>query len=237
MISLMIRNVTALLLLSVCMCASAAIKFPELTGRVVDNARMIGNSDEWTLKKKLKSHEDATTNQVVVVTIDSLDGYSIEEYGYQLGREWGIGQKDKDNGVLLIIAKQDRKIRIEVGYGLEDKLTDAIAGNIIRTKISPAFKRGQFGIGIIDGVDGITSVLSGTYKPEKRKSGKTIESRYATLIMLVIFLISFVRGFWGPGGGSSGNRRYGGFGGGSFGGGGFSGGGGGFGGGGASGGW
>ncbi|MEK9712527.1 MAG: TPM domain-containing protein [Thalassolituus sp.] len=239
MISLMIRNVTALLLLSVCMCASAAIKFPELTGRVVDNAGMISSYDAQKIARKLEHHEQTTSNQIVVVTVENLQGYSVEEFGYQLWREWAIGQKGKDNGVLLLVAKQDRKIRIEVGYGLEGSLTDAIAGNIIRTKISPAFKRGQFGTGITAGVDGIISAISGTYNVELQKASSHAGDRFGWLLVVGGFVLFLILSIWGPGGGSSRHRRYGGYGGGSFGGGGggFSGGGGGFGGGGASGGW
>ncbi|SIS90285.1 uncharacterized protein SAMN05421686_10617 [Thalassolituus maritimus] len=239
-----IRSITATVLLMLCAQTFAAIEFPSLTGRVVDNASMLPVSSERSIEKILKAHEEATSNQVVVVTIDSLKGYSIEEYGYQLGRHWGIGQKDKNNGVLLIVAKNDRKVRIEVGYGLEGNLTDAIAGHIIRTKITPDFKRGRFTAGISKGVDSILLAIDGAYKADKSKlNGK--QSDFITILFVVLILFIFIANFFdtgGPGGFSSGRYTTGGFGGGfgsgGFGGGGgFSGGGGGFGGGGASGGW
>lgn len=242
-----IRSITATVLLMLCVKAFAAIEFPSLTGRVVDNASMLPVSSERSIEKILKAHEEATSNQVVVVTIDSLKGYSIEEYGYQLGRHWGIGQKDKNNGVLLIVAKNDRKVRIEVGYGLEGNLTDAIAGHIIRTKITPDFKRGRFTLGIRKGVESILLAIDGAYKAENKKSVRSKYETFFTLVFLGIVMVIFISGFFG-GGGNGTRRGYyggyttggfaGGFGSGGFGGGGgFSGGGGGFGGGGASGGW
>ena len=222
----------------------AAIEFPALTGRVVDNAGMLSAADERSIGGVLKAHEEATSNQVVVVTIDSLKGYSIEEYGYQLGRHWGIGQKDNNNGVLLIVARNDRKVRIEVGYGLEGNLTDAVAGHIIRTKITPEFKRGRFSSGIRKGIESILLAIDGAYKAEKKKTTNDKFETFVTLIFLGIVMISFIGGFFGGGGTGSRRGYYGGYGtggfgrgGGGFGGGGFGGGGGGFGGGGASGGW
>lgn len=241
-----IRSITATALLLLCMQTLAAIEFPALTGRVVDNAGMLSAADERSIGGVLKAHEEATSNQVVVVTIDSLKGYSIEEYGYQLGRHWGIGQKNKNNGVLLIVAKNDRKVRIEVGYGLEGNLTDAIAGHIIRTKITPEFKRGRFTSGIRRGVESILLAIDGAYKADKKKSVSDKYETFFTLVFLGIVMIIFISGFFG-GGGTGSRRGYyggytaggfgGGFGSGGFGGGSFGGGGGGFGGGGASGGW
>ncbi len=96
-------------------------QFPELTGRVVDNAGLLDPTEEQALADKLATEEQQSSNQVVVVTVPDLQGYPIEEYGYQLGREWGIGQEGKDNGVLLIVAPNERRLRIEVGYGLEGR--------------------------------------------------------------------------------------------------------------------
>jgi len=242
MVQYMIRQVFGAIFLLLSIQASAAIDFPELTGRVVDNADMLSAMDESSIAKNLKNHEDQTSNQVVVVTIDSLQGYSIEEYGYQLGRHWQIGQKDKDNGVLLIVAKSDRKVRIEVGYGLEGSLTDAVAGHIIRTKITPAFKRGNFEQGIHKGVESILAAIGGSYKVESKKSESNKYQTFFTIVFLFFVMASFIGGFFGGGGTRSRHGYYGGYGhggssGGGFGGGGFSGGGGGFGGGGASGGW
>ncbi len=138
---------------------AAAISFPQLTGRVVDEAGLLSPEREQALSAKLEALENNTTDQVVVVTLASLNGYDIADYGYRLGRHWGIGQKGKDNGVLLIVAPNERKVRIEVGYGLEGVLTDAKSSRIIQNRILPAFKRGDFSGGIEAGVDAIVSVL------------------------------------------------------------------------------
>lgn len=218
----------------------AAPEFPRLSGRVVDNANMLDASVERNIDNLLKGHETATTNQIVVVTLDNLGGYDIETYGYELGRHWGIGQKDQNNGVLLIVAKKERKVRIEVGYGLEGTLTDAISSNIIQALIVPQFKKGRFSQGIEVGTQAIVEALGGQYTMKKKRSSKSSSSGWFDLIFLVIFIIIWFMGggFWGGGYGSRrrGGRYYGG-GGGFRGGGGFSGGGGSFGGGGASGGW
>jgi uncharacterized protein len=136
-------------------------KFPPLTGRVVDDAGVLSASTQTELTDMLADHERATGEQVVVVTLPSLQGYTIEDYGYQLGRHWGIGQKGVNNGVLLIVAPKEHKVRIEVGYGLEGTLTDAISSNIIQNYILPSFKRGDYSAGIVAGTTSILSVLGG----------------------------------------------------------------------------
>ncbi|ERP85420.1 methanol dehydrogenase [Alcanivorax sp. P2S70] len=223
----------------------AAPTFPELSGRVVDEAGLLTPAQTQSLTQALAGAEQNTSNQVVVVTLSDLQGYDIADYGYQLGRHWGIGSKDNDNGVLLIVAPNDRKVRIEVGYGLEGSLTDALASVIIQQEILPAFRQGQFYGGIQAGVTAILAAIKGEYagtrQPRQKVSGLKALGILAVMIVLT-FLLSF------GGGGGRGGRRGGfmflpmpmgggGFGGGGFGGGGFGGGGGGFGGGGASGGW
>ncbi|MFJ7109260.1 TPM domain-containing protein [Pseudomonas sp. NPDC098740] len=234
--------------------AQAELKFPELTGRVVDNAQMIEPAVREQLTQQLQAHEKATGEQLVVVTLPDLQGTDIADFGYQLGRYWGIGQKDKNTGALLIVARDDRKLRIEVGYGLEDRLTDAQSSVIINQVITPAFKTGNFSKGISDGVAAMLVVLGGNPLDEPSTvfdSGGNQESDFVSrhpgifvfLVMLFI-LTMFVCQMLGilPSGGGGGGRggSSGGFGGGGFGGGGgggFSGGGGSFGGGGSSGGW
>ncbi len=108
---------------------------------------------------KLAALESSTGRQVVVATLPSLQGYEIEEYGYQLGRAWGIGQQGENNGALLIVAPKERKVRIEAGYGLEPVLTDALSALIIQNEILPAFREGQFERGIVAGVDAIDRQL------------------------------------------------------------------------------
>lgn len=142
-------------------CAGAALPltFPALTGRVVDEAGLLSASDRTELASQLSDLETKTKNQLVVVTLRSLQGTSIEDYGYQLGRSWRLGQKDKDSGVLLIVAADKREVRIEVGYGLEGSLTDAQTKLIIENSILPAFKAGDFSGGIKRGTAQIIQIL------------------------------------------------------------------------------
>ncbi|WP_169940777.1 TPM domain-containing protein [Campylobacter sp. RM15925] len=145
------KKILSILLLFAAIFA-ADIKFPNLTGRVVDEANILSSSAKENLTKILANHEANTTNQVVVVTLNSLEGQSIESYSLELARKWAIGQKNKDNGVLLVVAPNEKEIRIEVGYGLEGSLTDAISHEIIQRVIVPKFKDGNFEQGILDGV-------------------------------------------------------------------------------------
>ena len=221
----------------------AAPDFPTLSGRVVDEASLMSRKQAHQLTQQLAAFEKRSGIQLVVVSVDSLQGETIEEYGYQLGRHWGIGQKGKDNGVLLLIAQDERKVRIEVGYGLEGDLPDAIAANIIQTRILPAFKRGDMVAGVVAGSQAIMQALGGQYQPTDNASKEDKLGGLWLFILLVIAMI-VLHNLRGGGGGPGGRRRSaymaGGFGAGSFGnrsGGGFSGGGGSFGGGGASGGW
>ncbi len=137
------------------------LTFPALTGRVVDEAGVLNVADRAALSNSLAALETRTGNQLVVVTLKSLRGTTIEDYGYQLGRRWGIGEKGKNTGVLLIVAPNDRVVRLEVGYGLEGMLTDAMTKTLIETVILPQFKAGDLPGGIRAGVDQIVSVLSG----------------------------------------------------------------------------
>lgn len=148
----------------------ATPNFPVLTDRVVDTVGILTPDQTTALIEKLQEHEIKTTNQIVIVTLKDLDGYDIADYGYQLGRHWKIGQKDKNNGVLLIIAVDDRKVRIEVGYGLEGVLPDARAYHIINTVIVPAFKQKNFYEGINQGIDSIIASIAGEYKATSASS-------------------------------------------------------------------
>ena len=133
--------------------AMAAPKFPPLTGRVVDNADILSPQAEGELTQELEALEAQTGRQLVVATLPDLQGYEIEDYGYQLLRTWGIGDKARDDGVILIVAPSERKVRIEVGYGLEPVLTDALSSLIINRTIIPAFKQGNMEQGVVDGSD------------------------------------------------------------------------------------
>lgn len=152
----------ALAFLCLSLAASAeTLSFPPLTGRVVDQAGLLGDADRAALDQTLADLEARTTDQLVVVTLKSLQGTTIEDYGYRLGRSWGIGQKGRDNGVLLIVAPNERKVRIEVGYGLEGTLTDALTRIIIEESILPRFKAGDYPGGIRLGTAAIVSTLGG----------------------------------------------------------------------------
>lgn len=248
------RRRALLLCLAMCLAlfasvAEAALKFPALSGQVVDNAGMIDNQSREHIAQMLRAHEELTTEQVVVVTVPNLQGSTIEDFGYQLGRFWGIGQQGKDNGALLIVAKEERKVRIEVGYGLEDRLTDAQSSVIINQIITPAFKQGDFVTGITQGAEAIVQVLGGDSLAEPvvgASGGDDVTDWKMSLLYLVLF-VAFIyinmrwgRAFGGLGSGYIGSGGGGGFGSGGSGGsgsGGMRGGGGSFGGGGASGGW
>lgn len=180
------------MVLLLCLEVSQAVPtFPNLSGRVVDNAGLLSSTARETIIAELADHEAATTNQVVVVTLTGLQGYTIEEYGYQLGRHWGIGQAQKNNGVLLIVAPNERKVRFEVGYGLEGILTDALAHEIIQDRILPHFRQQQFESGITEGVKGVLAVLEGNYKPANsvKQNVNNQNLRVGTFISLFIFFL------------------------------------------------
>jgi uncharacterized protein len=232
------------LLLLACRGAVAAEPvFPALSGRIVDEAGLLSAADRERLSSQLAAHERATGQQVVVVTLRSLQGYPIEDFGYRLGRAWGIGEKGKNTGALLIVAPSERAVRIEVGYGLEGLLTDALSRSIIERDILPAFRQGQFARGIMDGTSAMLVALGGsaTAPPRGASPVPAANDDFAPLIFIaVILFIVIIRFYYGRGGGvwivPGGGAWHSGSGGG-FSGGGFSGGGGSFGGGGASGKW
>lgn len=248
------RGILAVILVIVGVAAALAadIAIPPLTGRVVDQAGILNNSDESSLSGKLAALEKKTTIQLVVVTLKGLQSRTIEEWGLALGRGWGIGQAGKNNGVLLVVAPNERELRIEVGYGLEGDLPDATADSIIRNVIVPRFKAGNMVAGINDGVDAIGRALAGelplTRPITNHRGGLTwVPFAFIFAFIVVVGFISIVRNerrrWREPGGGSqdvwiSGGSGTGdGWSGRSSSSGGFSGGGGSFGGGGASGRW
>jgi uncharacterized protein len=139
---------------------AAGYDFPALTGRVVDAANLLSPADRAALTAKLDTLERTTGHQFVVVTVGSTGTHEIEDYGLTLGNTWHVGRKGFDDGVLLIVAMQQRQVRIEVGKGLIGDLTNGEAGTIITGKMVPAFKAGDFPRGIIDGVDGVIHEIS-----------------------------------------------------------------------------
>ncbi len=157
-----------------------AVDVPFLTGRVTDNAQILSDETRKAVTANLKAHEEKTTNQIAVLTVPTLDGVSIEEYAVTVFNTWKLGQKGKDNGILLIVAPKDRKLRIEVGYGLEGTMTDGIAGSIIRNAITPFFKNNDYDRGIDEGVRAIINVLEGGQAPaETAKSGEEVKKSSA----------------------------------------------------------
>jgi uncharacterized protein len=168
--------------------AHAEPKFPELTGRVVDEAGLLSGQDTAAINSELAALEAKSSDQLAVVTLKSLQGYPIEDFGYQLGRKWGIGQKGKDNGVLLIVAPNERKVRIEVGYGLEPVLTDALSNIIIQNAILPAFRRGNYAAGIRAGVRDIKDVLLGDAEAVKERAKQDRRSSQSDTLQLILFL-------------------------------------------------
>jgi uncharacterized protein len=156
----MIRLFAALWLATLAVVTSAAAQtFPPLTGRVVDNANLLDPAQEEALEAKLAAVEQRSGRQFVVATLPSLQGRTIEDYGYRLGRTWKIGSAEKDDGVLLIVAPNERKVRIETGYGARVFLTDAVSSVIIRNSILPRFKANDYPGGIAAGADQIIKTL------------------------------------------------------------------------------
>jgi uncharacterized protein len=232
--------------------------FPDLTGRVVDGSNVIPDAAEARLTQKLERLERQSKRQLVVATVPSLQGYDIADYGYQLGRAWGIGDKQRNDGVLLLIATTERKVRIETGYGLESVLPDGMGFLIINNDMVPRFKASDLPGGIEAGADAIIRQLAlppaqaqQIAVQAKRRAGKSAGIPIVPIVLVLFILLFFIlpvlnamrgrggrrRGgwsapiVWSPGDGSGGGGNS------SSGGGNFSGGGGSFGGGGASGGW
>ena len=245
------RLVAAAAALLLTLVGALALTFPQLTGRIVDQANIISEDARRVIEPKLADLEAKSGIQLVVATINSLEGQEIEPYANELFRTWKLGEKAKNNGVLLLVAPKERRVRIEVGYGLEGTLTDALAKVIITNAITPRFKTGEFSDGISRGVDDIITVLTTDASEWEKRPALRLDHQPANeplnwvilLIVIVVVLLLIVS----PGfrwfffnvvlnillsSGSS--RSSGGF---SSGGGGFSGGGGSSGGGGASGSW
>ena len=189
------RRLAAILLTLIVFSATAfaqSLTFPALTGRVVDEAGLLDAAARAQLEQTLVELEAKTTDQLVVVTLKSLQGTSIEDYGYQLGRHWQIGQKDKNNGVLLIVAPNERKVRIEDGYGLEGTLTDAISSFIVQNSILPRFKAGDFAGGIRRGVEDIVQVLSGDAEEYRERANTSAERAMSVEDAIVIAFFLFI---------------------------------------------
>jgi len=235
-------------------CPALSLEVPERPGgRITDRTGTLSPAEIRALDRKLAAFEKETTNQIAVLLIPSLEGDSLEDYSLRLAEKWKIGQKGRNNGVILLVVKNERKLRIEVGYGLEGALPDALAGTIIRNEIAPRFRAGQFYQGIDAGIEAIMAATKGEYKARPRKDeGSGLWPWLSLIVPLAFFLILAImsrqmrkryyhsgssRGWTSGGGFFGGGSFWGGSGGGFSDGGGFLGGGGSFGGGGASGNW
>lgn len=211
---------------------------------VNDYTHTLSSSELALLEEKLTAYDDSTSTQIAVVLVPTTHDYSIEDYAIRLGRKWGIGQNDKDNGILLLVAKEDRNIDIETGYGVEGYISDADARAIISELITPNFRNGDFYSGLDLATTRMIDLMSGTYKasPESESFPIWVVLLFLFIVLLILYISSKSKkygytyhgggwnttggsgwgGNWG-GGSSSGGGGFGGFGGGSFGGGGASG--------------
>ncbi|MBC7961337.1 MAG: TPM domain-containing protein [Steroidobacteraceae bacterium] len=171
-----------------------ALEVPQLRGRVNDNANMLSPGASQRLEQTLADFERSDSTQIVVLTINSLEGESLEEYSIKVAEAWRIGQTKLDNGAILLIAKQERKIRIEVGQGLEGVLTDLVSGRIIRGDISPYFKKNDYDAGITAGVSSIMQVVKGEYQAQPRdlKQGKKSAEPVFTLLVFLLVAVVFL---------------------------------------------
>jgi uncharacterized protein len=182
-----------------------AQQVPFLEGRVNDFADILSPNTKSELERELKAFEDSTSNQVVVLTINSLDGANLEEYSVNVAQTWKLGQKGKDNGVLFLVVKDDRKMRIEVGYGLEGTLTDALCSKIIQREVLPRFRKGDYNSGVKAGIDAIVESIGGTFVAEEEESGVGMEfpdiviflGIFGVVVGIFTFIAVFTKGFMG----------------------------------------
>lgn len=179
---------------------------PELTGRVNDNAKLMSSKEKQEAEEYLASVEQKNGIQIFVLTVKSLQGENLEEYANRVFEKWGIGQKKEDNGVLLLVAYNERDVRIEVGYGLEGTLTDTKCGLILRNVIIPEFRNGDYGKGICKGVKAVGGIVAGDVEVEEQLKASDQENvadgLFAAIIILVWFIIVFASilsryGIWG----------------------------------------
>jgi uncharacterized protein len=171
----------------------AAREAPALDGRVNDHAAMLSPAARRQVEAILKALETSDSTQIVVLTVPSLGGDSIEDFALRVADDWKIGQKGLDNGAILVIARQERQLRIEVGYGLEGRLTDLMAGRIIRDVIVPRLKAGQFDLGILEGVEAMAAAVRGEFAPGKRPAREGLpREALAFAIFAFIFLVSML---------------------------------------------
>src|SRR6266581_1581035 len=182
------RLLVLALLLCAAVVAQAALPIPKAPGgRINDYAGVLSSEDRARLENKLRARERESSNQVVVAIFRSLQGESLEDYSIRLAQAWRVGQKGLDNGVIFLVFVEDRKMRLEVGYGLESKLTDALSSQILRQVVAPRFREGKIADGIAAGLDAIEEVIAGTYKAAPQ--GQTGRARGGGLFPIALLLI------------------------------------------------
>jgi len=184
------------LLAACCTLPLYAVDYPKPAGFVVDAANIIDEATQQQLEKQLSDFEKQTTIEIAVATVPSLHGEVIETYAVKLFETWGIGKKDKDNGVLLLVAPIERKVRIEVGYGLESKLTDGQCGEIVRSVILPAFEQGNYSAGISYGIISLQRVISDPSLVAEVSAPSDSSNYWPLLLTLALFFLPF--GFFTP---------------------------------------
>lgn len=181
-----------LLLLLLSARVAGALEPPLLKGRVNDYAGILSPATVTQMEASLADFEAAESSQIVVLTIPSLEGDSLEAFSLRVAETWKPGQKELDNGALLLIASRDRKLRIEVGYGLEGTLTDLASGRIIRNIITPRFKEGNFDQGVIDGINAMMATIKGEFTPppdRKKNRGRGIDPGAVFIFALIAFSV------------------------------------------------
>ena len=230
------KKLLSIIILGFSICANAQIEKiippkPSAYYAVVDNTNTITSEQKEALNNKLTHYKDSTSNEIAVVIIQSLNDYPIEQVAIGILRQWGVGGKEHNNGVVILVAKIDKKVRIETGYGLEGAIPDITAKSIIDNEITPNFKEGNFYRGLDEAIDAIMKAAAGEYKaPEGYGKGGGISKFHIILLVIVIWIILGAIGRGGRGGGFASRRGYrnwggsiwwggGGFGGGSSGGG------------------
>ncbi len=170
--------------------AVAALEVPLLKGRVNDHAGLLSPAALSRLDLLLKDFEDRDSTQIVVLTVPSLEGDSLEDFSIRVAEQWRIGQKGLDNGAILLVSRDDRKVRIEVGYGLEGRLTDLAAGRIIRETIVPEFRAGRFDQGVVNGVTAMIDTVRGEFKADDKKDSGGLDP--GALTDAIPFLLLFL---------------------------------------------
>ncbi|NTV48894.1 MAG: TPM domain-containing protein [Geobacteraceae bacterium] len=202
----LVKTLCFIVLMSLLPQLACALEVPQLRGRVNDYANMLSPGANQRLEQALADFESSDSTQIVVLTVNSLEGESLEEYSIKVAEAWRIGQTKLDNGAILLIAKQERKIRIEVGRGLEGVLTDLVSGRIIRGDIYPHFKNNDYDSGITAGVSSVMQVVRGEYKAQPRdlkqgrKSAEPVFTLLVFLLVAVVFLGSFSKFLGGAAG-------------------------------------